>query len=413
MADIEKIFNCLEPEYVENFKCNGQLCNARCCRGFQVDIDRQTHMKYRTIKNQPLRTKILDSLYWNGDSQTYRMNLNNDSTCPMLCDDSLCLIQKNFGENFLSDICAEFPRRVYVVGDFAMRSMSLTCPIATKFALFNSEPMRFKNISLHTTRAGCFFYRGINDVPQRIFLKTLQRFGINILQNRNFSINERIFILGIMMSMIDAHGDLNLEILQEFEENFQSEEFFEKMKLNMEILEFKPSLYLETMFTLTEAIFIKAVNYYSEEQRNFVQYVPQAFDMVEKSSQPTKKLLEMYEENFSAYDEFVRKKYPNFLENYLVHNFFSGLYPCRIPGGNLTLNYFVFMTLYKVFEFGLICMAGVLKENLTIEDILEYVGRFSHRIDHGTKFQDVVIDFLCKVLEYPTEYFSSMIDFEN
>ena len=224
-------------------------------------------MKYRSIKDQPLRKKILDSLYWNEPSQTYRMNLN-DYSCPMICEDSLCLIQKNFGEDFLSDICAEFPRRVYVIGETVTRSMSLNCPLVAKIALITAEPMKFQNVLLRTKRAGCFFYRSISDMPAREFLIPLQKIGIEILQNRNFSVNQRIFILGIMMSMMDFPGkNLNLETINKFAEQFRTPQFFERMKNNLNMLEFRPMLFLRTMFTLTEEMFTKAVTYYSAEQR--------------------------------------------------------------------------------------------------------------------------------------------------
>lgn len=411
--EIVKNFICFEPEYVSKFQCDGEICGAQCCTGFQVDIDRHTHFKYRSIKDQDVRRKILDSLFWNQDSQTYRMKLGENAVCPMICDGHLCFIQKTFGEDFLSNICAEFPRRTYVVGDAVTRTLSLNCPIAAKIALIDHNSMQFQNVEIRTTRAGCFFYRAVSDVPTRKFLIPLQKIGIEILQNRKYTVNERLATLGIAMSMVDYQiENLSEEIIEEFAEKFRTQDFFDTMQNNFRILKFDKPDYLQMMFRLLDELFGTAIIYYSEEQRNFVQYIPQAFGVVEETSKSLEEGYRLYDENFAAYDEFVRKPYPQLMENYLAHSFFAGLYPCRLPG-NLMFNYFLFAAIYKFFEFSLICMAGVLREKLTLDDILGLIGRFSFRIDHGALFQKVTLDYFQQLLSYPNELFNALIDFEN
>ena len=204
MAMIEKEFTCKSPEYVKYFKCEGDICNARCCKGFQVDIDRQTHEKYKSIKDKAIRSKILNTLIWNSSSGTYRMKLKTGAVCPMLQDDCLCFIQKNFGHEFLSDVCADYPRRTFVVDQVVERSMALTCPVAARLALLNPEPMKFVQTTFKTTRSNSFFYLSVSEVPTRKYLLTLQEFSIDILQDRRFSLNNRLAVLGIVLSEVDA-----------------------------------------------------------------------------------------------------------------------------------------------------------------------------------------------------------------
>ncbi len=378
-----------------------------------MDTDRKTHLKYRGIKNQDLRRKILDSMVWNPESETYRMKLEENAVCPMLEEDCLCMIQKNFGEDFLSDICSEFPRRVFVLGDYTSRTLSLTCPVAAKLALLNPEPMKFRSTLLRTKRSGAFFYKSISEVRGREFLKPLQMLGVEILQNKVFTLNERLAVLGFTLSMTDYKlDDPQYKNFYALAAEIRTPEFLARMKNNFTMLEFNKEYYLTLMFRLTENLFTKATFYFSEEQRNFAQYVPQAFGLTEETSKSFDELFRLYDENLAALNEFVKKPYSQLVENYMVHTFFAGLYPCRIPG-NLLVNFFLYATLYKFFEFVLMCMAGVLREKLTVDDIIEWIGRFSHRTDHGSLFQEVTLEFLEPFLPYPLGLFMSLTDFKN
>ena len=253
MLNLEKTFNCFEPEYIQKFSCDGEKCGAKCCRGFQIDLDRHTHAKYRMLPDSDVRKKILESLFWNQETQTYRMKLDENFACPMICDENLCYIQKNLGEDFLADSCAVFPRRVFVIGNTITGTLSLFCPVAAKLALIDSNPMRFRKTLLKTTRSGAFFHQSISDMPARKFLLPLEKFAIEILQNKNFSLNRRLTILGTMMSMIDFRlENLSAEVLEEFDAKFHSEEFFARMHRNFSILQFDKKAYVQIMFQLMD-----------------------------------------------------------------------------------------------------------------------------------------------------------------
>ncbi len=412
MAETEKNFPCLEPDYVAKFSCKPEICRAQCCTGFRVDVDKQMHLKYRDIQDRELRTKILDSCVWMPDLNVYGMKLEN-ATCPMLCEDYSCLLQEKLGDDFLPDVCVDFPYRVCIVGKISIRTLSLTCPVAAESVLFNPETMKFRSLMLRTKRTGSLSYYPLNGMTARNVLLFIQGICTEMLQNRKFSLNMRLAITGVMMSMIDYRlNELTPEVVKEFGEIFKTPEFFARMERNFHNAEFYKKLYLQFMFSLTEELFNNAVTYYSTRQRNFIQYVGQAFGMVDTVSKPPEEVEEIYEEIFSAYEKFVLEPYPTLLENYVVHNLFTGIYPCRIPG-SLMQNWFFFVTLFKVFEFALMCMAGVLKENLTRQDIIDLAGRFAHRITHGHKFEIFTLEYLKKHWHYSTELFYTLIDLKK
>lgn len=412
MAMIEKEFSCRSPEYVKYFKCEGDICRARCCKGFQVDIDRQTHEKYKSIKDKSIRSKILNTLIWNKPSNTYRMSLRAGAVCPMLQDDCLCFIQKNFGHEFLSDVCADYPRRTFVVDQVVERSMALTCPIAARLALLNPEPMKFEQITFKTTRANSFFYRSISEVPTRKYLLTLQDFSIDILQDRRLSINNRLIALGIILSEVDAliaNGrDNDLKLISGV---YHSEDYFGQLQAKIQTFKFNREQYLRIMLGLMEQIVPNAVVYFAPDQRNFAKYLLEAFEFVSSPTKSMTELFELYDKNIAIYKKNAHNPFNHVLENYIVHSFFAGIYPCHMPG-TLLNNYLLFLALYKFFEFGVISMTAVMKERFSIYDLLEFAERFCNRIDHATSFQQITLDYIISLQKQPLELMTSLIDFE-
>ena len=75
-------------------------------------------------------------------------------------------------------------------------------------------------------------------------------------------------------------------------------------------------------------------------------------------------------------------------------------------------NDFLFLTLYKFFEFGLISMAAVMKERFSIYDLLEFAERFCNRVDHSNLFAQLTLNNLAKPQQWPLELMQSLIDFE-
>ena len=69
---------------------------------------------------------------------------DKNGACAFLDTDGLCRLQKTHGEEFLPDICDSYPRVSYRFGDYAERSLALTCPVAARLALLPDSPMRFE-----------------------------------------------------------------------------------------------------------------------------------------------------------------------------------------------------------------------------------------------------------------------------
>ena len=355
-----------------------------------------------------MRKKILDSLYWNEASHTYRMNLDR-TACPMLRADLLCTIQKNFGEGYLSNTCAEFPRRTFVVDDLIERSLSMTCPVAAELALLDPSPLTLRETTLRTMRAECFFYRSVHEVPTRKHLRLLQTISLDILQDRRLSFNERLMALGIVMSEMDAiiaGGKENqLELIPRV---YRMDDYFQSLAAKAKSMPFDLPYHVTLMFGLLDRLNERAIVYYSPTQRVFATYPIEAF-RADSTITTWAQMAAVYARNAAAYKKFVLERFGHVIEKYAAHSFFAGLYPCHAP---LTLlnNYFLYLTLWKLFEFGVMSMAAVLKENFTLDDLMEFIERFSNRVDHASLFQQITLDYITDKVGAPNELLSALID---
>ena len=67
--------------------------------------------------------------------QGFRVNQKEDGGDDFLTEDKLCIIQKTYGEKFLSQTCSSYPRRLFRFGEVIEKSLSPTCPLAAELIL--------------------------------------------------------------------------------------------------------------------------------------------------------------------------------------------------------------------------------------------------------------------------------------
>lgn len=327
----------------------------------------------------------------------------------MLRADLLCDIQRTFGEGDLSNTCAEFPRRTFVIDTLIERSLSMTCPVAAELALLDPAPLELRDTTLRTMRAECFFYRSNHEVPTRKYLRLLQTISLDVLQDRRLKFNQRLMALGIVMSEMDAiiaaGKEQQLELIPRV---YRMDDYFQSLATKAKSMPFNLPYHITLMFGLLDRLNERAIVYYSPTQRVFSAYPIEAF-RAEETITSWDQMRAVYEKNAAAYKKFALEPFGRVIEKYAAHSFFAGLYPCHAP---LTLlnNYFLYLTLWKLFEFGAMSMAAVLRENFTLDDLLEFIERMSNRVDHASLFQQITLDFITDKVSEPNELLAALID---
>ena len=121
---MEKNYFYFQPQYVNKFKCDGSKCNAHCCGRWSIFIDENTFRQYPP--------EITAHMQFNSDKKEYRIVLDENDSCPFLNENKLCGIQLKYGESFLSQTCATYPRITNYFGYFFERALALSCPVAAE-----------------------------------------------------------------------------------------------------------------------------------------------------------------------------------------------------------------------------------------------------------------------------------------
>lgn len=338
---VDKIVKCIQPAYVNEFKCDGRFCGCRCCRDWRILVDDDTYKKFSTLDGSS-RKKILENIEWkrdiDADIDVMTLKLNDNGLCSFLTEDGLCSIQKNFGEDFLTAICQSFPRVTYKFNEnFFEQSMTLTCPVAAQMILLPFEPIKFIEVNKVKTRAIISlkkFSRNVDDFTR------FQMDAIKILQDRNFTINQRLK---------NFYKLLGGKILNNVEFNLKNHSL-----------------------TIVD-IFNKIYDAKLDEQKknelrgNYLRY--------------SEKILGDVKENFS-----------NVLENYLVNEFFLRCYPNAFGGGDV-INARIFITGYRLLEFALV-LSVISKTKMTVGDMASLIISVNDKLDHSHGGMDAIIEFV-------------------
>jgi lysine-N-methylase len=135
----------LQPGYFDAFQCIGSACEDTCCVGWIVHVDKSTFDKYQKCSDPECGTSLRTLITINENSSNdddYAKIAFNEPGCPFLSE-SLCSIQQRLGEEYLSNMCATYPRVMNRVDEVLQRSLDLSCPEAARVALLDPKPMEF------------------------------------------------------------------------------------------------------------------------------------------------------------------------------------------------------------------------------------------------------------------------------
>lgn len=129
------------PDFYDAFRCTASRCRHTCCRGWEIDIDAETAVRYRAmagVLGERLRASIAET------ETGAAFRLTEDERCPFLRADGLCdLIRTAGSEDILCDVCALHPRFFAEVGDVTLAGLGLCCEETCRLLLASREPLLF------------------------------------------------------------------------------------------------------------------------------------------------------------------------------------------------------------------------------------------------------------------------------
>jgi lysine-N-methylase len=193
----------LQPRSYHAFRCIGADCEDTCCVGWIVNIDKHTYESYQHCDDAELGLRLHDLVTINpasnSDDNYARIDLSGPG-CPFLSE-GLCSVHNKLGEQYLSIMCATYPRVMNVVDDVLQRSLDLSCPEAARVVLLDPSPIEFDedqgrpNDSRLAQLSVLRTSDEKSDKPYQYF-REIRGFVIWLLQYRAYPVWKRLIVLG-------------------------------------------------------------------------------------------------------------------------------------------------------------------------------------------------------------------------
>ena len=203
LNQVPKTAKRLQPRSYHAFRCIGAACEDTCCVGWIVNIDRHTYDAYQRCDDPELGSRLHElvtiNTAGNSDDNYARINLSGPG-CPFLAE-GLCSIQNKLGEQYLSIMCATYPRVMNLVDDVLQRSLDLSCPEAARLVLLDPSPIQFDEDEGPPNKSrlphlSVLSTSGENSSKPYQYFREIRDFVIWLLQYRAYSVWKRLVVLG-------------------------------------------------------------------------------------------------------------------------------------------------------------------------------------------------------------------------
>lgn len=204
---LTKTVHSVQPRYVERFSCTGSACEDNCCTGWTVLVDKKTFNAYRQAK-QPLlmdrmanQVKRIRSLA--SDTKYARIEMQPETlACPFL-EEKLCSVQRELGEDKLSDTCATYPRKTRVMGGRHQQALALSCPEAARLALLAPDAMDFVEVSAKVRAESILQMRSKQGLTPEM-MASVSRSCLQWMKADKLSLWQKLAALGVFTEQLTA-----------------------------------------------------------------------------------------------------------------------------------------------------------------------------------------------------------------
>ena len=345
----------------DEFSCTGPECGDSCCKHWRIFLTKREYLDYKKLDCSPELRAVIDSAFkrtkYDSDDHYAVMELKEDGNCPFLGEDRLCMLQKEKGEGTLTIVCSSFPRNWAQIGnDAAVFTLTPTCCHVVELLMKHPEGLALieeeydgknkwisKNLWTGALSSESPVY------PHIWSIKTAQ---LDILQNRDFSISERLLILGYYTQKVCGYLENSPEKIAQLGTMMLDKELCENLARSLKPSQPETQLTArsaEILFKLTE------LGNRVDSGKHLTELVNTMADSVELTYQPNDNGTfecqfnpKKYAENLAVYRR-IEEQRPYITENLLVSlafGRFSG------SGEELWADYFSLALMYSFLKTG-------------------------------------------------------------
>jgi len=390
----------LAPSYMQQFRCIGSACEDSCCTGGRVDIDQEAYKKYAKIQDKELRPIIEKNIKRHNSNRSAehyaKIKMLPNQQCVFLSAEKMCKIQLKYGEQYLSNTCAIYPRQINEVGSGMEKSATMSCPEAARLALLNPEGIEFIEIeepvevryrpqrifhteSMHFTKKGQQYFWEI-----RIFI-------IRLLKYRAISLNDRLVLLGSFCQKLQEHIDNktmdSIPSLFDYYINWLEDD---ASLVSLGNIPANYGIQMQLIKEILDERFVIGVN--SQRYIECVNEMLGGLQYIHGSN--IDYILNQYTISYSKYYKPFMENHEYIMENYIVNYIFKNLFPF---GESLSVfeSYVLLVVHYSLIKLHLIGMSSY-HHGLTTEIVIKLIQSFAKAVERNPQYLKFVIDLLKK-----------------
>lgn len=356
----------------DKFRCTAQACTLTCCKGWDIRADGGIYEKW---KANDKTAYLCQHVTYRKEEQegSYHMKTSSGKACEMLDENGLCEIVKRHGEQYLSETCAQFPRKcntLEIEENTLLKEYALSgaCPAALDI-LWNE-------CNNETDTEVCFY-----DSEKSMLLPMEYRVRnalTDILKNKKYALTDRL-LLGFSFLHECLECEWENEVDDCIEVYSENENLWELLNVINKTTCAEQEAFQElcqTFYDVTQ--FYKLEDMYRPYLENLSEYVealyPQNIEVCHK---------EMISRICSDWEQFKKdfKKYDDFMEAVIVSEVFSDC---------VSDDFVYIIEAYQaiVLEYAMTRLSVFLKneqENVYLyETVRDYLSLYVRMIGHNT-----------------------------
>lgn len=375
-------FNVLSIDYYKDFECIGNKCEDNCCKDWKITIDKKTYNKYKKLPVSDFSKKLNNCINRDRKSKNDRhyakINLV-DKKCPMISKDGLCEVYLNLGPENMSYTCRTYPRVYNLVDNTIEKCLTVSCIEVARNILLRKNPIEF-NLDVVDIKEEIDAVKTVNTnkgkrINEKCF-NEIREFSIGLIQDRRFTIENRLAILGLFINKVNNECN-NKEEVEALIENYKLsiengvyENLLEKLikedKFDAQ-LEFLMNIYSEMINkNITNKIY----------RTNFINII----NSLQLANENLERIKECYEEALNEHYRKFMKDYDYIYENYLVYYMFKILFPNNKE--SIMDSYMMLIIQFAVLKMNLIGVCGHYKEEMDEEKVLNLMQSYALVTEH-------------------------------
>lgn len=398
-----------QPRHYEAFRCLGADCEDTCCNGWRVMVDRHTYDLYQNCSDQELKPSLTSLITINSsstDDDDYASIAPNGTECPFLSD-GLCSIQQKLGEDYLSKLCATYPRVMNVVDGVLERSLEVSCPEAARLALLDPSPMEFRESQedLGGARLGSVsvLVTSGSKHPAKPYqhFHEVRRMVFSLLQNRSYPLSSRLIILGYLCDKLNETGghaqDEVPDIVRGYADAIHRGLFNDLLNGSIS----QPTTQLEIT---VELVISRITSDFTP--RRFLECYEEFMHGIEWRTESTMEEIGIrYADAYRQYYAPFMGQYEYVMERFLVNYAYKTLFPLGPQESTqklsiyrrdspISVQYILLVVHYAILKTVLIGMSGYHKSDLGTGHLIKLIQSYAKAFEHSTAFPPLAVKIL-------------------